>query len=258
MDRAEQLYDDALAEMRATGDGYGIARVLHGLGMVRNQAGAQAEAVALLEQARDIKLRMGDPVGAANTEHALALILLAQGQTSQARGMLVAILDATAQHGERVSRAHYLDSLAMTELAGADPASARSHLAEAASIAAEVGHPSLGAMISLHIAFAALAAGQLDVAVRLARECAHEAAGHDRHAALAIELSALTAMLALAAGDRPGARDHAAAMASLADSAGDARYRNAAGRIEAAVTGAAAGPPPPQELPRLLWVAAAS
>ncbi len=257
MDRAEQLYGDALADMRAIGDGYGIARVLHGLGMVRNQAGAQAEAVALLEQARDIKLRMGDPVGAANTEHTLALILLARGETSQARGLLVAILDATAQHGERVSRAHYLDSLAMTELAGADPASARAHLAEAASIAAEVGHPSLGAMISLHTAFAALAAGQLDVAVRLARECAQEAAGHDRHAALAIELAALTALLALAAGDRPGARDHAAAMASLAESAGDARYRNAAGRIEAAVTAAAAGPPPPQELPRLLWVAAA-
>jgi tetratricopeptide (TPR) repeat protein/transcriptional regulator with XRE-family HTH domain len=254
---AEQCYGDALAEMRAIGDGYGIARVLHGLGMVRNQAGAQAEAVALLEQARDIKLRMGDPVGAANTEHTLALILLARGETSRARGMLAAILDATEQHGERVSRAHYLDSLAMTELAGADPASARAHLAEAASIAAAVGHPSLGAMIRLHIAFAALAAGQPDVSALLARECAQEAAGHDRHAALAIELAALTAMLALAAGDLPAARDHAAAMASLAESASDARYRNAAGRIEAAVTAAeAAGPPSAQQLPRLLWVAA--
>ena len=85
--------------MRAIGDGYGIARVLHGLGMVRNQAGAQAEAVALLEQARDIKLRMGDPVGAANTEHTLALILLARGETSRARGMLAAILDAAEQPG---------------------------------------------------------------------------------------------------------------------------------------------------------------
>jgi ATP/maltotriose-dependent transcriptional regulator MalT len=255
--RAEQLYGDALTEMRAIGDGYGIARVLHGLGMARNQAGAQAEAVALLEQARDLKLRMGDPVGAANSEHTLALILLARGETDRARDLLAAILDGTAEHGERVSRAHFLDSLAMAELAGADPERARAHLAEAAGLAAAVGHPSLGAMISLHLAFAALAAGELDAAAGLARECGQEATGPDRHAALAIELAALEALLALAAGDLPAGRDHAATMARIADGAGDARYRTAAGRIEAAIAAAAGvGPPPPGELPRLLWVAA--
>jgi tetratricopeptide (TPR) repeat protein/transcriptional regulator with XRE-family HTH domain len=259
MSRAEQLYGEALAQMRAIADGYGIGRVLHALGMVRNQAGAPDEATALLEEARDLKLRMGDPVGAANSEHTLALIQLARGRTETARGMLATILAATLEHGERVSRAHYLDSLAMAELADADPASAGRHLAEAATIAAEVGHPSLGSMISLHRAFAALSAGELDTAGLLARDCAQEAAERDgAHASLGIELAALQACLALAAGQLPAARDHAAAMAALAQTAGDTRYRRAADRIASAVDAASTGGIlVPQVLPRLLWVAAA-
>jgi len=253
--QAERSYREALAQMRPIGDGYGIARVLHALGIIRNQAGAQDEAIRLFDEARALKRRMGDPLGAANSEHAQALILLAQGRTEAARALLAAILDATGELGERWARAHHLDSLAMVDLAdGAGPCAQR-HLAEAAAIAAEVDNPSLAATISVHRGFALLAAGDLAAAATLSDSCAQQltTAGSALHAAVSVEHAALTACLALAAGDRAGAAVGVAEMARRADAIGDVRYRKAAQRISAAI--AAASPRPAAGLPRLLWVA---
>ncbi len=259
--RAEQHYQEALAEMRPIGDGYGMARVLHALGMARNQAGQPGEAIKLLDEACALKRRMGDALGAANSEHALALILLSQGRTEAARAMLAAILDSTGKLGERQARAYYLDSLAMVDLADGDQRNAQRHLAEAASIAATVDNPSMGATIGVHRAFALLAAGDLAAATRLSGNCAERAAGAAAglHAAIAVEHAALAACLALTAGDLASARAGAARMTRLASNLGDVRYSQAARRISAAIAAAAAGAlTPAAVLPRLLWVAAES
>jgi ATP/maltotriose-dependent transcriptional regulator MalT/DNA-binding XRE family transcriptional regulator len=255
--QAEQFYQQALAQARPIGDGYGTARVLHALGMLRHQADALGEATALYEKAYALKLRMGDALGAATTEHSLALLLLSQGRTEAARALLAAILDATEQLGERRAQAYYLDSLAMADLVDGDHRNARRRLAEAAGIAAGIGNPSLTASIGLHRALALLASGDLAAAARLAAMCADQVAGAGAgaHASVAIEHAALTACLALAAGDRPGAAAAAATMARRATRSGDTRYAQAARRISTAITASAAGPPPPPAaLPRLIWV----
>jgi hypothetical protein len=167
-------------------------------------------------------------------------------------------LDSTGRLGERNARAHFLDSLAMVDLVEGDQHGARHHLEEAARIAAEVGNPSLDMTVSVHKAFALLAAGDLAAAAGQAAICAEQLAGPDAgmHAAIAIEHAALTACLALAAGDQAGAAAGAAEMTRRADLIGHVRYRNGARRISAAI-GAAAGAaaaPPPAGLPRLVWV----
>ena len=255
--QAEQLYTEALAETRPIGDGYGTARILHALGMVRDHGGAPGEAIKLLEEAHALKLRMGDPLGAATSEHSIAHVLLSQGQTEGARALLATIVESTGKLGERRARAHYLDSLAMVDLADGDARNAQRHLAEAARIADQVDSPSLSAIIGVHTGLALLASGDLAAAARVAGDCAEQVAGAGAviHATVGIEHAALSACLALAAGDRAGASASAADMAGRAGKAGDVRYGRAAQRISAAIASSASGPPPLAGLPRLIWVA---
>jgi tetratricopeptide (TPR) repeat protein len=129
---AEQLYQEALAELGPIGAGDGIASVLPALAAMRSRAGVPNEAIKLLEDAGALQRRMGDLLGAANSEHAIGLILLSQGRIEAARAVLAAVLDSTAKLGERQARAYYLDSLAMVDLADGDHPNARRHLTEAA------------------------------------------------------------------------------------------------------------------------------
>jgi tetratricopeptide (TPR) repeat protein len=254
---AEQFYQEALAEMRPIGDGDGIARVLDALAAMRNRVGAPDEAIKLLEDAGALKRRMGDPLGAANSERTLGLILLSQGRIEAARAVLAAVLDSTGKLGERQARAYCLDSLAMVDIADGDHRNARGHLAEAARIADEVDDPRLGTTLRVHSSFGYLASGDLPAAIRVAGTCAEQVArtGAGMPADIALEYAALTACLALAAGDQANAAARVAAMAVMASRIGDVRYRAAAQRISAAIAASAAGAAPPMAtLPRLVWV----
>jgi len=254
---AQELYAEALAELRLAGDVYGTARVLHGLGMVNNAAGAPDEAIRLLEEARAAKLRMGDVLGAASSEHSIAHSLLAKGQTAQARQSLEAILKSTSHLGERVIRAHFLDSLAMVELADGDLARATRHLTEACGVADGLDSPAIAQDIQTHKAFARLANGDLEGARGLS------ALEPGPHAAQAIEHQALMACIALASGDLQETMATTDRMARLAEAAGDQRYRDAARRIATLAATASGGgardEPGTAELcarlPRLVWVA---
>jgi ATP/maltotriose-dependent transcriptional regulator MalT/DNA-binding XRE family transcriptional regulator len=256
---AERQYSAALAELRPIGDGYGIARVLHGLALLRHIAGDLDAAISLYDEAVALKRRMGDPLGAANSEHSRALVLLSRGQTGAARAALTAILAGTTALGERYARGHYLDSLAMVDLVEGDWRSAGDHLAAAAGIAAEVGIPSLLAETTVHRAFAVLSAGDLAGATSLWQATAEQAgaAGTGMHANGALQHLALTACLALARQDYPGAAAAAAAMSSQAAAGGDVRYGRGARQLAAAIAAAAAPggtAPPLADLPRVLWV----
>jgi ATP/maltotriose-dependent transcriptional regulator MalT/DNA-binding XRE family transcriptional regulator len=256
---AERQYSAALAELRPIGDGYGIARVLHGLALLRHIAGDLDAAISLYDEAVALKRRMGDPLGAANSEHSRALVLLSRGQTGAARAALTAILAGTTALGERYARGHYLDSLAMVDLVEGDWRSAGDHLTAAAGIAAEVGIPSLLAETTVHRAFAVLSAGDLAGATSLWQATAEQAgaAGTGMHANGALQHLALTACLALARQDYPGAAAAAAAMSSQAAAGGDVRYGRGARQLAAAIAAAAAPggtAPPLADLPRVLWV----
>jgi ATP/maltotriose-dependent transcriptional regulator MalT len=254
---AEQFYQEALAEMRPIGDSDGVARVQDALAAMRNRAGAPDEAIKLLEDAGALKRRIGDPLGAANSERALGLILLSQGQIEAARALLAAVLDSAGQLGPPQARAYCLDSLAMVDLADGDHRNARRDLTEAARIADEVDDPRLGTVVKMHSSFGYLVSGDLPAAIRVAGTCAEQVAltGAEMHAGVAVEYTALTACLALAAGDLAAAAARVAEMAAQASHIGDVRYGAAAQRISAAIAASAAGTPPPMaSLPRMVWV----
>lgn len=254
---AEQLYQEALAELGPIGAGDGIASVLPALAAMRSRAGVPNEAIKLLEDAGALQRRMGDLLGAANSEHAIGLILLSQGRIEAARAVLAAVLDSTAKLGERQARAYYLDSLAMVDLADGDHPNARRHLTEAARIADEVDDPRLDATIKMHSSFGYLVAGDLPAAIRVAGTCAEQVArtGTGMHAGIALEYAALNVCLALAAGDQASATARVAELTEMASRMGDVRYGAVAQRISVAIAVLAAGAPLPMaRLPRLVWV----
>src|SRR5207253_10103131 len=84
VDAADSLYEEAAVEMRATGDTFGLARVLHARANVLSWHGEQVAAVAMFEQACALKRQVGDVQGLASSEQSLALALRALGRVDEA------------------------------------------------------------------------------------------------------------------------------------------------------------------------------
>jgi len=273
LDRAEQLYTEALAEMRPIGDGFGTARVLHSLGKIHFHRCAADEAMALFRESVALRRRLGDVQGAANSEHSYAHVLLSLGRTAEARELLETALRTTADLGERRSRGHYLDSLGMVALVRGDVAAADGYLAEAGDIAEAIDEPGLLAVVEVHRTLAHLARGDLAAVRRMAGPLGSGTAlaapggtaPEPDGSLLALERCAVTACIALASGDHEAAARHAAEMGRRAAANGFALEARAALRISAAARGedaaheASAGAGAGAALgaaryPRLIWV----
>jgi tetratricopeptide (TPR) repeat protein len=246
--RAEALYTETLGVTRPVGDSYATARVLHALGMIRHQAGGADEAMARFTESIALRRRLGDIQGAANSEHSYAHVLLWLGRTAQAREMIDTAVTETSRTGERRSLGHLLDTLAMISLIEGDLARAYDYLTEAADIAAAIGERRLAEEVRLHRALAALADGDLGGARRLTAEPAGPAIGST------LLRLAVVACIALAAGDRAAALKHAADLSERAAAAGFVPEAGAARRIAACAACAASGNPPAAGYPRLIWV----
>lgn len=243
--RAERLYTEALTITGPIGDSYGTARVLHALGMIRHQAGAADEAISRFTESIALRRRLGDIQGAANSEHSYALVLLWLGRTGDARDLLASAIEETTKTGERRSLGHLLDTQAMIALVDGQVTSAAGYLDQAADIAGAIGERRLAQEVRLHRAMTALAGGDLATA----RELAAEPAGPAHSSVL--QRLAIVACIALAAGDRGAALEHAADLSRHATAHGFVPEIEAARRIAAA---AAAGGPPAAGYPKLVWV----
>ncbi|HLJ98899.1 MAG TPA: tetratricopeptide repeat protein [Streptosporangiaceae bacterium] len=243
--QAERLYTEALTITGPIGDSYGTARVLHALGMIRHQAGAADEAIARFTESIALRRRLGDIQGAANSEHSYALVLLWLGRTEQARDLIASAVEETRRTGERRSLGHLLDTQAMIALVEGQVTSAVDYLDQADEIAIAIGEHRLAQEIRLHRALAALAGGDLATARNLAAEPAGP--GHS----IMLQRLAIVACIALAAGDRAAALEHAADLSRHAAAHGFVPEAGAARRIAAA---AASGGPPDAAYPKLIWV----
>jgi tetratricopeptide (TPR) repeat protein/transcriptional regulator with XRE-family HTH domain len=245
MEAAQEVYTEVLAEMRAVGDSYGVARVLHALSQVHRIRGDLETTIAQLDEACAIKRQLGDAQGLAVSRNSKAMALLAVGRAEEARELAERILVETADSGEQWARSHFLDTLAMVELVAGDAGRARAALCEALALPA-LTDPQIRALIATHLALAELVEGSVEPAADLLRR---EAAG-EHGPEVALDRQFLAAAVAIARGDVAAAREAARAMATLASRSGFALYAPVAARLEAA----AADPPPLADLPRLLWV----
>ncbi|HZD70277.1 MAG TPA: tetratricopeptide repeat protein, partial [Actinomycetes bacterium] len=245
MEAAQEVYLEALAGMRAVGDSYGVARVLHALSQVHRNRGDVEATLALLDEACAIKRQLGDTIGLAVSQNSKAMSLLSIGRVAEARALSERILVETADSGEQWARSHFLDTIAMVELVTGNPGRARAALWEALALPG-LDDPRIRALISTHLALAELVGGSVERAEALL--CQEVPGEHGPEVAL--DRQFVLAALALAHGDRDSARHAAHAMADQVASSGFALYAPVAAHLEAA----ASEPPPLAELPRLLWV----
>jgi tetratricopeptide (TPR) repeat protein len=239
-----------LPEIRETADGHNLGRVLQGLGVVRYMQGRGDDALALLDEGREVNARLGDVQATAACENGVALALLAVGRLADARAVAERMLADTARTGERIARANYLDTLGNVALVAGD-ADAVDVLTEAREVAAEIeGAPYVLAVLDLHLALAHAAAGRLDEARRIVAGVPQEDMGD-----LVLERRYAEGVLALLAGDAGLGLARAREMSDRADQLGYGRYALAAKRLAAAAeTGRATGRTPrAADVVGLLW-----
>ncbi len=245
MEAALEVYAEVLADMRAVGDSYGVARVLHALADVRRVRGDVEATLALLDDACAIKRRLGDVQGLATSENSQAVALLSLGRVAEAQALSERTLVETADIGEQWLRGHLLGTLAAIALTAGDTGRARATLHEALALPG-LTDPRIRALLTVHLALAELVDGSVERAETLLRD----GVGDEHGPEVALDRRFLAGAVALARGDAAAARDAARAMADQVSSSGYALYAPVAARLEAA----AADPPPLAALPRLLWV----
>jgi tetratricopeptide (TPR) repeat protein/transcriptional regulator with XRE-family HTH domain len=245
MEAALEVYAEVLADMRAVGDSYGVARVLHALADVRRVRGDIEASRALLDDACAIKRRLGDIQGLATSENSRAVALLSLGRIAEAQALSERTLVESADIGEQWLRGHLLGTLASIAMTAGDTARARTSLHEALALPG-LTDPRIRALLSVHLALAELVDGSVERAETLLRD----GVGDEHGPEVALNRRFLAGAVALARGDAAAVRDAARAMADQVSTSGFALYAPVAARLEAA----AADPPPLAALPRLLWV----
>ena len=99
LDAARELYENALAIHRTTGDLHGIAGVLNNLGLVRDALGDRAEAVAAFHEALAILDDLGMSADVLRVRWVLSGVLLRDGQHQRAHDLLVTVRGAFLRLG---------------------------------------------------------------------------------------------------------------------------------------------------------------
>jgi tetratricopeptide (TPR) repeat protein/transcriptional regulator with XRE-family HTH domain len=243
---ASKVLDEAIEQLRVTGDSYGLARGLHSIAVIRNFQGEPEAALALFEEACALKEQVGDRQGLANSRHNRALTLRRLGRIDEALAALEAVLASPAGRDEPWARANYLDSYATTLLIAGRLDEAPELLREAVELARSTGGMYLYSA-ERHLAVALLVRGEPELAERLAAQELPDRAG-----LLEAQLDArlLRIAVALYRRDPAAVREAADELAWWVEATGYFSYREVPEQLAAVVT----EPPPLAELPKLLWL----
>ena len=153
--RAREYFEEALAIFKASGDDFGAARCLTGLGAVASARREFAEGASRLEEAQGLYRKLGDMRGLAVTLNNLGAAAWNQGDLSRAGERIAEALDLAQKAGDLGNVAQLGVALSMIRSRSGDAAGAAPPLREAL---ATLG--SLGARHS-SAAGALLAAGEL-------------------------------------------------------------------------------------------------
>ena len=112
VDKALQLYQQALDILERIGDEQGKSATFHEMAYIFLQRGQVDKALQLYQQALDIKERIGDEKGKSATFHSMAYIFLQRGQVDKALQLYQQALDIKERIGDKYGQANTLIMLA--------------------------------------------------------------------------------------------------------------------------------------------------
>jgi tetratricopeptide (TPR) repeat protein/transcriptional regulator with XRE-family HTH domain len=246
LDGAYRLWSELETSMRSIRASYGLARLLHGLALVHWYRGERTQALDRFDEACALKEELGDVQGLANSRHSRALVLRGLHRVDEALGELAAILHGPAAQSEGWARVNYLDSYATTLMVAGRIEDALEPLREALDLARHTGGLYEG-LTSMHLALAHLASGDPGPAATLA---AQPLPGRQSLLEEQLDARLLRAALALARQDMAGVLGASRELAAWIGSTGMHLWDAVPDRL----ISASHRPPPPADLPRLIWL----
>lgn len=210
LDEAERAFRDAFTLGRLDGDDLLLARATNNLGLIANVRGAHSEAIALYRMAIPSYQRLGQPRGIAETYHNLAITFRDLGDLERAEDHEWRAMEFARQASDDRLMAMAETGLAELQLLEGDAAIAEARARRGAVAFAQLGDAQGEANALRIVGVAAIALEKyatateaLDRAVSLASERGYALVeGESRQA---------RAQLALARGDKAGARGDAEA-----------------------------------------------
>ncbi len=164
IDEARQSYEGILDAVQAMGDIFTLGKILNALGAIYHLQARTAEAIEMLDRAKQLKHLIGDVQGEATTDNQRAQVLLARGKAQEAMSIIERLLKQTEETGEMRWRASYLDTAGTILLALGEFAKAKVRLEEALALPAASNDPQLKTYLRNHLALAHLASGEREKA----------------------------------------------------------------------------------------------
>lgn len=161
LDEARQTYEGILEATQAVGDIFLLGKILNALGAIYHLQAHPAEALKLLERAKQLKQLTGDLQGEATTDNQRALVLLATGKAEEARRIVERLLKQTEETGEMRWRASYQDTLSMVLLWLGDFDSARQCLREALTLPGVTEDRQLTTYLRNHLSLSYMGEGDM-------------------------------------------------------------------------------------------------
>lgn len=241
---ALQTYEEALHGYESLGDMYGVAGVLHNLGVLHGIREEFDAALQRFERASDIERRIGDREGLLSSEGARASMLISLNRLAEARAVLDKALTVGENSTDTWAFGTALCLLTEVQVAQGEPAAAHATVQRALSMPGIADNARIYAWAQSDLALVQISAGQFD-------EARATVAG-DPPADLGFELTIrwrqVQSAAALACGDVETSRQIAQAVVKSAKEKG-------LNQLEQVAQALLDQPErPPRDLPRLILV----
>jgi len=161
---ALQTYEEALHGYESLGDMYGVAGVLHNLGVLHGIREEFDAALQRFERASDIERRIGDREGLLSSEGARASMLISLNRLAEARAVLDEALTVGENSTDTWAFGTALCLLTEVQVAQGEPAAAHATVQRALSMPGIADNARIYAWAQSDLALVQISAGQFDEA----------------------------------------------------------------------------------------------
>lgn len=241
---ALQTYEEALRGYESLGDMYGVASVLHNLGVLHGIREEYDAALQRFAQASDIERRVGDHEGLLSSEGARASMLISLNRLAEARAVLDEALAVGENSTDTWAFGTALCLLAEIQLVQADTGAARVTIQRALSMPGIADNARIHAWAQSDLALVQIGAGEFAAA----RETVNGEPPDELGFELTIRWRQVQSAAALACGDVETSRQIAQAVVQAAREKGLKQLEQVAQALLSEPER------PPHELPRIILV----
>jgi len=244
MQAALKTYEDALHGYESLGDMYGVAGVLHNLGVLHGIREEHNEALQCFERAGEIERLIGDHEGLLSSEGARASMLIGLNRLTEARAALDMALTAAGNSSDTWALGSALCLLTEVQLLQGEIEAAQITIQRTLSMPGMEGNARVHAWAQSDLALVQIGAGQFDEA----RETVAGEPSADLGFELTIRWRQVQSAAALACGDVKTSRQIAQAVVKSAREKGLKKLELVARALHDQPKR------PPRDLPRIILV----